>query len=245
MQLDYFSELYALVSRINKSFNNSVMPKVEMKKVQKEIVLDESAFSIIGQAFDDFKKGINARIDEDVIKRIAQKITEKTFKRNRSLWKSKLNDFGIDIGRKMSFEGEQDYIKSRIKTNIKLITKLKDEYLSQLELELSDSYEKGIPAPQLAKNIQQRFKISAKKAKLIARNETKNTNSQLNKKQAAELGFDKAVWLTSIDGRERPEHREHNKKTYTIGVGLPDGQGGKEEPGYAINCRCTFYIEVE
>lgn len=219
------------------------MTVVEQKQVQEQIV-DASALSKINSAFSSFNKEINRRIDADEISKIATKVTNKGVKRNKSLWKTKLKNFGIDVKGKMSFESEPDYIKSRIQTNVKLITKLKDEYLGRLSVDLSSAYEQGKPAKQLAKDIEQSFGISSRKAKLIARNETKNTNCQLNTKQALELGFDQGTWLTSMDGRERPEHAKHNNKKYKIGIGLPDGKGGKEEPGDAINCRCTFFINV-
>ena len=210
------------------------MPIVEQKGVQEEIV--DSALTKIGTSFKDFEDRVNKKFDDNSMFDIAKKVTTRITRNNTSVWKRKLKTLGIDIKGKMSFEGEQDYIKSRIHTNMKLIKSLKDEYLGELELDLSNAYEKGIPAKQLAKSIEKRFGITARRAKLIARNEVKNTTSQLNKKQVEELGFDRAVWLTSIDGRERSTHHKHNKKSYVVGKGLPDGKGGFEEPGDAINC---------
>jgi len=220
-----------------------VMPVVEQKSIQEEIV-DASALYKITSVFSDFIKEINRQANEDKISKIATKVTIKAVKRNKSLWKAKLKNFGIDIKGKSSFKGEADYVKSRIRTNTKLIANLRDEYIERLSIDLSNAYEQGRPAKQLAKDIQQSFGISSRRAKLIARNETKNTNCQLNIKQAIELGFDYGTWITSIDGRERPEHKAHNNKKFKIGVGLDDGKGGKEQPGDAINCRCTFYIDI-
>ena len=159
-------------------------------------------------------------------------------------WQAKAKSVGISIEGKQSFKGEQDYIKSRIETNTTLIKNLKSQYIEELNVELKYSYEQGRPSSQLAKDIEKRFGITKRRAKLIARNETKNTNAQLNKKQAMELGFGNPKWQTMMDGRERPEHAKHNGKEYKFGVGLPDGEGGKEEPGDKINCRCDFYIEI-
>jgi len=241
--LDYYGELYPLLVQIKKRFDNVVMEQAALDRVQEEIV-DESALTTLRKAFADFKAKINKSIDEERINRIAKKITKRAAKKNRRWWVKKLETFGIDITSKATFEGEKDYLSSRISTNTTLITKMKNEYIEQLNTVLFNSYEQGTPLRQLTKDVQNQFRISKNKAKLIARNETKNTNTQMNKKQAQELGFDQAVWLTSKDERVRAEHRKHSNKTYTIGVGLDDGKGGKEEPGDKINCRCSFYLKI-
>jgi SPP1 gp7 family putative phage head morphogenesis protein len=187
---------------------------------------------------------VNKKLDEKLIFKIATQITTKIYKRNRSLWRKKLDGLAISIKGKESFKGEQDYIKSRIATNVKLITKLKEDYLTDLEIDVAMAYEKGLPSSELAKIIEKKYGIEKRKAKLIARNEVKNTNTQLNNKQVAELGFEEAVWMTAGDERVRSQHKKHNRKTYKIGKGLPDGEGGYEEPGDKINCRCTFFIDI-
>lgn len=246
-EIEYYKQLEAIVSYINKKFNSIVMPVVSKKSVQKQIVITDAYQTALGQidaAFAKFKLNVDEKITNKDINKIATTFVNKAVKRNKSLWQTKMSSVGISIKGKSSFCGEKDYIRSRIDTNITLIKNLKSQYLEELSVELAYSYEQGRPSSQLAKEIEKRFGITSRRAKLIARNETKNTNSQLNKKQAMELGFGSPKWHTNMDGRERPEHAKHNGKEYEFGVGLPDGKGGKEEPGDAINCRCDFYIEV-
>lgn len=239
-QLDYYSELYELITQIKKRFNSVVLKEVEKKKIQQEIV-DQNPLAALRAAFAEFKKKVNKSINTKRITTLSKGVTNRLVKRNKKSWAKKL---GIDISKKTTFKGEREYLSSRIKSNVRLITNMKTEYMEQLETLLFMSYEQGKPVKQLAKDIESRFKITARKAKLIARNEIKNTNTQINNKQAAELGFDKAVWIISKDERVRSQHKKHDRKTYKVGVGLDDGKGGKEEPGDAINCRCTFYIAV-
>ena len=252
LQREYYKSLLKIVVVIDKIFNNTVMPVAGQKRVQKQIVdadfraLNEySALTSLENAFKEFDRKVRLAVPQQEIKALSKKTVNKGVKLNRTVWKSKLDSFGLDIAKKMSFPNEQDYISSRIKTNTKLITNLRDDYVDSLNTILFSSYQKGLPLKQLTKNIKNQFGISQRKAKLIARNETKNTNTQLNNKQAKSLGFEKGVWLGSEDIKERDQHTEHNNKEYEIGVGLDDGKGGKEEPGDAINCRCDFYIDVK
>lgn len=244
-ELEYYNQLKPIVDYIHTSFNRVVMPVVSKKAIQKQIVVtDASALSQINAAFAKFHAEVNKRITEKDIDNLAAKVVNSQVKRNKMQWQAKTKTVGISIKGKQSFKGEQDYIKSRIETNTTLIKNLKSQYIEELNIDLKYSYEQGRPSSLLAKDIEKRFGITKRRAKLIARNETKNTNAQLNKKQAMELGFGNPKWQTMMDGRERPEHARHNGKEYEFGVGLPDGEGGKEEPGDKINCRCDFYIEI-
>lgn len=245
-ELEYYNQLKPIVDYIHNSFNQIVMPVVSKKSVQKEIVVTDS-MSALGQlnaAMAKFQAKVDKKITAKDIDNLATKVVNLQVKRNKMQWQVKAKSVGISIKGKQSFKGEQDYIKSRIETNTTLIKNLKSEYIEELNIELKYSYEQGRPSSQLAKEIEKRFGITKRRAKLIARNETKNTNVQLNKKQAMELGFGNPKWQTMMDGRERPEHAKHNGKEYQFGVGLSDGGDGMEEPGDAINCRCDFYIEI-
>lgn len=246
-ELEYYKQIKPIVDYIHDSFNSIVMPVYSKKSVQSQIVITDAyatALSQLNAAMAKFEAKVDKKFTAKDAQKIATKVIDQQVKRNKLQWKTKAKSFGINIKGKQSFKGEPDYIKSRIETNTTLIKNLKSQYIEDLNIELSAAYEKGIPSGQLAKQIEKRFGISKNRAKLIARNETKNTNSQLNKKQAMELGFGNPRWHTNMDGRERPQHAKHNGKEYEFGVGLPDGDGGKEEPGDAINCRCDFYIEV-
>jgi SPP1 gp7 family putative phage head morphogenesis protein len=246
LEREYYKSLLKIVVSIDKIFNKTVMPVVGQKRVQKQIVDSEySVLTSLDQAFKEFERKVRLAIPVEKIKVLSKTTTNKVVKTNRTIWVKKLDSFGLDIAKKMSFPNEQDYISSRIKTNTKLITNLRDDYVDSLNTILFSSYQKGLPLKQLTKDIKNQFGISQRKAKLIARNETKNTNTQLNHKQAKSLGFEKGVWLGSEDAREREQHNKHNNKEYKIGVGLDDGKGGTEEPGDAINCRCTFYVDVK
>jgi SPP1 gp7 family putative phage head morphogenesis protein len=235
-EIEYYRSIVPIVNYINSQFKTLVMPKANE-------VLDGD-LTILNTALKALTNKVNSKITNKLIQKIATDITNKIYKRNRTLWNKKLAGFGISIKGKESFKGEQEYIKSRIQTNVKLITNLKEEYLEGLEIDVAMAYEQGKTSSSLAEIISKKYGIEKRKAKLIARNEVKNTNTQLNNKQVAELGFDEVVWLTSGDERVRSEHRKHNRKKYKVGVGLPDGKGGMEEAGDAINCRCTFYIDI-
>jgi len=235
-EIEYYRFILPIVNYINSQFKELVMPKANKVLDSDLDLLDNAVKSLVDK--------VNRKINYKLISKLSTKITNKIHKRNRTLWNKKLAKFTISIKGKESFEGEQEYIKSRIQTNTKLITNLKEEYLNSLAIDVGLAYEQGKTSASLAKIIQNKYGIQKRKAKLIARNEVKNTNTQLNTKQAKELGFDEVVWLTSGDERVRSEHLKHNGKPYKLGVGLPDGKGGKEEPGDAINCRCTFYIDI-
>ena len=235
-EVEYYRSILPIVNYINSQFKDLVMPKAEKVLDGDLDTLDDAIKALVSK--------VDKKINFKLISKIAASSVNKIHKRNSILWKKKLAGFAISIKGKESFEGEQEYIRSRIQTNVKLITNLKEEYLNSLAVDVGLAYEQGKTSSSLTKIIQNKYGVEKRKAKLIARNEVKNTNTQLNTKQAKELGFDEVVWLTAGDERVRSEHKKHNRKSYKLGVGLSDGKGGKEEPGDAINCRCTFYIDI-
>lgn len=70
--------------------------------------------------------------------------------------------------------------------------------------------------------------------------------SWLDAAEAADVPTDDIVktWITTIDGRERPEH--HDADGMTVGIDEEfDVDGGVQTPGEGVyNCRCTMTIRV-
>lgn len=244
LEIEYFKSLKSIVTKIEESFNNIVMTIVSSKPIQEQITDADYTLISINKAFAKFERQTKQRFNKNYINQISTRVTQKNVKRNKTIWINRFNPFGIDISKRLTIPNEQFYIKSRIQTNTRLITKMTDDYIDNLNTILYSSFQQGTSLKQLTKELKEQFGITQRKAKLIARNETKNTNTQLNNKQAKHLGFELGTWLGSEDEREREQHNKHNNKKYKIGVGLDDGEGGKEEPGDKINCRCTFYIDI-
>lgn len=94
--------------------------------------------------------------------------------------------------------------------------------------------------------IEQQFKVSQRKAKFLARNESSIAVAEYLGAKYQEEGFTEFKWITNIDGRERQLHKELNGKVFRfddppiIYIDEKRGTIQKGLPGETYNCRCTF-----
>lgn len=94
--------------------------------------------------------------------------------------------------------------------------------------------------------IQNQFKVSQRKAKFLARNESSIAVTEYLSAKYQEEGFQEFKWITNMDGRERKLHKELNGKIFRfdnppiIYVDEKRGIVQRGLPGETYNCRCTF-----
>lgn len=90
--------------------------------------------------------------------------------------------------------------------------------------------------------IENQFKVSQRKAKFLARNESSIAVTEYLSAKYQEEGFTEFKWITNIDGRERPLHKELNGKIFRFDNPpvIDERTGQRGLPGETYNCRCTF-----
>ena len=131
---------------------------------------------------------------------------------------------------------------------------LREEYTTNLDFYIkkwtADEIEKlrtdvegivmdGYRFDTVAKMIQTRYNVSARKASFLARNETKILVAKYQQDRFQSYGVNFYQWKTNMDGRERKLHAILNgtiqnwENPPTIGL-----KGEKGNPGEIYNCRC-------
>jgi SPP1 gp7 family putative phage head morphogenesis protein len=227
-----------MIEQIHKRFKNIVIAGMN-KEYIKEQIIDASYVSLLEELLEKFKESIKKQFGLLRISEWATNITKIVYGYNERRWIEEIGKFGIDLKKDISYQFLKEYLNLRIADNSKLIKNLQDEVIYELEQEIYKHFEQGKTFKELSKSITERFGMDKKRANLIARNEIKNTNTQLNKKRMQEYGVEKAIWMTADDERVRTQHEKFNGKEYEIGKGLKNDKGEFEEPGEKINCRCV------
>ena len=94
----------------------------------------------------------------------------------------------------------------------------------------------------IANYIESQFKVSQRKAKFLARNESSIAVAEYLKAKYQEEGFEEFKWITNIDGRERELHKELNGKIFRFDDPpvIDERTGQRGLPGETYNCRCKF-----
>ncbi len=159
---------------------------------------------------------------------------------NRGL-KKILADGGMTVEFKMT-AAMRDAYQATLQENVGLIRSIATEYHSQVEGLVMRSVSAGRDLKGLTDELEHRFGVTRRRAKLIALNQNNQATAAFIRVKQTDLGL-KAIWLHSHGGREpRPTHLANSGNAYDPKVGWfdPDPKVRKHIwPGQIINCRCV------
>jgi len=170
----------------------------------------------------------------------------------------------IDAQALMSSEGVNDYIDAMVSSNVALIKTVPREFFTDVEQTVLDAYSQGLALKPVLEQIQAKVDVSARRAKIIARDQMNKVNSDVERRRMLNIGITRFKWSTSKDERVtgNPSGLYPNAKVKCFKIALQDvGHGpgvymlkdgatwdGESElfPGRAhIQCRCTFTPQIE
>jgi SPP1 gp7 family putative phage head morphogenesis protein len=143
-------------------------------------------------------------------------------------------NYGIDISSVLRATDVRVAIETAMLRTLSLAKGITDDLSKKLVTTLVQGASDGERSTTLAKRMTKEFGIAAKRAKLIARDQTATLNGTLNKVRQQQIGLEKYKWSTSLDERVRPEHAEREGKIFSWDNPPDDGN-----PGEPINCRCV------
>lgn len=125
-------------------------------------------------------------------------------------------------------------LNSYIKTNVSLITRMKDEHLKAVSEILQLGISGGLSQSEISKMIQTKTQVTRNRADRIARDQTGKLNGQLTQLRQTGIGISRYSWRDSRDNKVRASHRLHSNRTFRWDQ-PPIGTG---HPGQDYNCRC-------
>ena len=124
--------------------------------------------------------------------------------------------------------------------NAALITSIPDELHGDVESMVQRAIGSATPSPKLAKHIEERFGVSRRKARFIARDQISKHQGKLNRARQKELGVNKFVWRSVGDERVRDWHRDElDGNTYHWDKPPLSEDGEPIIPGEDYQCRCS------
>lgn len=125
-------------------------------------------------------------------------------------------------------------IQGFVHENVSLITKLEGATLDDLEVIVTRAVANGTRAEDVQALIADRYGISERHARLIARDQIGKLSSQIARARHEELGIGGYFWRHSGNKNPRPHHVARNGKPFLYSKPPSDGN-----PGMAICCHCT------
>ena len=122
---------------------------------------------------------------------------------------------------------------SWVKQNVSLIKSISSVYFDQIEGIIRRGVESGMTTKNITTEIMQRFGVTRRRARVIARDQIGKYNAHLTMNRSMDLGIVEFIWRTAKDERVRKEDRDNDGKTFT----WKSGDNG-EYPGTKVQCRC-------
>lgn len=146
----------------------------------------------------------------------------------------------LEIAPKMT-EFQKSEIAKNYTNNLEYyIRKWTDQEIVKLREDIQPLVMAGYRTDSLEKIISRHKGVSERKAKFLARQETRLLVAEYTKNRMKQAGISRFRWRTVLDGRERPEHKALNGQIFAFDeLPIIDARTGeKGMPGQAFNCRC-------
>lgn len=244
----YNRHLQNIVKIIRKNINGNLLPNLPNLIAQTKIlrpdsfqIIDDSPARQVNELFNRIALQINQELPDE--EKLAIEIGGIVSAHNKEqLQKIARAMFGVDVFvQEPWLENELNLFAAN---NVNLIKTIPQQSLHQIQEVVMSGLRQGISNTSITQQISQRYGITSRRAKLIARDQVGKLNGQLTKLRQQELGVDEYIWRNSQDERvrgnpdglypdARPSHWDREGKKYSWSK-PPDGGN----PGEPINCRC-------
>jgi len=124
-------------------------------------------------------------------------------------------------------------IEGFVHENVSLIKRLQGSALDQLETILTRAAASGTRAEAIQQEIEDRFGVTERHARLLARDQIGKLNSRVTEARHTELGITSYQWIHVVNRNPRVEHVARHGKPFRYDTPPADGH-----PGWAICCHC-------
>lgn len=140
-----------------------------------------------------------------------------------------------------------DYtVRALIAENVALIRSLPQRCFDDITSMVQRSVSMGQDVAFLEDELKKRFRVTANRARTIARDQSVKACEAFKREQNRRLGITEGIWI-HIPGRKysRKSHQDMNGKRFSLSDGLYDRAAGRKVlPGDLVNCRCTYRAVV-
>lgn len=244
LEMEYTRKLEALIDMMHKSVLWWVVQGYKANPPHTMMALDDSSAIKLEKIIKRLTRYWQKHFNESA-KKLAKYFAQKSTQRADSTLEHILRESGFAIKFKVS-PAANDVLQSTIKANVSLITAMPQQYIKEITGMVMRSVQTGRDIGGLAKELEEHYDMSKKRARLIARDQNNKATAAITRVRQNELGIEEADWLHSHAGKvPRPTHVAMNGKRYKVNQGMWDkdangkGKGAYVYPGELINCRCV------
>lgn len=255
LQVWYRKELLKMVREMSAKTEKELarawkgaLPKIELeaKQAAGEMVTanDASPAVELTKVIKKLRKYFDTHFQE-----LGEKVSKKFAKRAKNgadvSLKAILKEEGFTVSFGMTRQ-LNDILQATVAENVNLIKSIHTMYFDQVQTVIMQAVKNGRDMEYIRKELTERFGVSERKAKIIARDQTNKAMQTISRARALETGITKARWV-HIPGAKtsRETHKHFDGKPFDLNKGRYDKDVGRYvQPGELINCNCRFRLIV-
>ncbi len=181
--------------------------------------------------------------------RIAEEVAHEFARRAEKSTSGHLKNLLKEVGFGVTFRETRDVqnmLQAIVAENVSLIKSIHGVYFTQVETLVMQGVKNGRDLGYIARELQERYGITERKATIIARDQTNKATGAISRARCREAGLRRATW-THIGGKktDRSTHEAMDGKEFDLEFGMHDPAVGRNVmPGELINCNCKYRIIV-
>ncbi|MGO9304212.1 MAG: phage minor head protein [Candidatus Korobacteraceae bacterium] len=237
--VDYRRRLYALIDEMARSYMWFL--RAQYREKPPILAQDATPAAELLKALKKLGSRWEKRFDEGA-KKLAAYFAKSASKRSDAALKKILRDAGFSVKFTMT-KAMKDVAQATVAENVALIKSIPQQFHTEVSGLVMRSVTAGRDLSGLTDELQERYEITRRRAKLIARDQNQKATAVFTKVRQTEVGITEAIWLHSHGGKEpRKTHLANSGKRYNIASGWfdPDPKVKRNIwPGELINCRCV------
>lgn len=240
-ELQYRTELLKLLGEIETQVEESILPIVRRAVDQTRQRRPDAAGARFDAPADDVTSAtdrIRERLASTLLSPESLRASAGAIAQNISVFnRGQLNrvfEATVGIGLPSTEPGLTDLLRGFIQDNARLITSLATDTISQIEGSVLRGLRRGQTNSDIAASIRNATGVSARRARLIARDQVASLNGELTQIRQTRMGVSEYIWRTSGDERVRDEHQALDGTRHSWANPPAGGH-----PGEPINCRCV------
>lgn len=237
--MEYQSKLQSLVDDMSTSVNYWL--SAEYKKQEPKIVGDASPAKVMNKKL----LSVMARWRETFNKKaedIATWFVRRSDAHASNSVKNKLRAEGMTVNMRITPE-VRNVLDSIYETQVNLIKSIPEQYLTQVSTLVQESVSRGRDIGYLKEELKQRYGITERRAKVIARDQNSKASNAISQQRCQSAGITHGLWVHRAGGSKsyRHSHVKMNGTEFELNKGCWDEHEGRlVMPGELINCRCEF-----
>lgn len=186
----------------------------------------------------------------ELAKPLSETVIQQTNKASRVAVGSSIREMSesLVLNQALIFKGDPDIITAAVAENVKLITNIPQQYMTQVQGAVMRSISTGNGLADLVPFLAKRKGITLSRARLIAHDQTRKAMANLNRARMEKSGVKKFEWLHSAGGEHpRKLHLELSGKIFSFDKPpvIDEDTGERGIPGQLINCRCRMIPVID